>query len=275
MSPNTSWSLHAQTYANWDTRTTLPFAHTALDILSLPQFQPTRCIHVLDVAAGTGGFGIEVVRRLGVGRVRVMATDVAEGMVDVLVRRAGEMLGGESEAMSVAVMDGEALEIPDESVDVTACLFGVFLMNDGIECINEMHRVLRPGGLCVLTTWQDTYLQPLLLSALDRIDMTAADHFRSTTPPRRLPWDDGSWIADRMLTQVGFATAKATRVTHVMEVGVDERRGFAEYLGAAPGVGEVVVKRFVEEVVEVMGERFGDGVCEFSATANVVVGRRA
>ncbi|KAJ3117490.1 hypothetical protein HDU96_006584 [Phlyctochytrium bullatum] len=328
------WSKYADLYAAWDTRSTLPFALDALDLINLPQrldrlaqqaaaaprpddfefatsmdaggakrdeLMNIRRLEILDVAAGTGGFGIEAIKRGGRERVRVVATDLAERMVKLVAISAAEALGKDvaTECLIAATMNGQALELPDESVDVAACIFGVFLMDDGFECISEMYRVLRPGGVCVLTTWQDTFLQSLALDALEKVDAAAAEHFRTSTPPLKpKKWEDGNWIADRMLTQIGFATAKATRSTHVLTLQPHEFRPFATYLAGGPGVwgflsrmgwpgaksiGEIgaeaseeVMNGFVQAVTDVLNERFAmKGVIELFATANLVMGIRS
>ncbi|KAJ3211223.1 hypothetical protein HDU67_004666 [Dinochytrium kinnereticum] len=302
-SPQT-WSNYAETYALWTPISSRPFAQAALDIINLPamcdRLNGTRRLDVLDVAAGTGAFGLEVVERCGMGRVRVVAGDFSEGMVGVMRREALQRFGsvGLEECFVATVMDGESLELADESVDVAACIFGVFLMDDGLKCISEMHRVLRPGGLCVLTTWQDTFLHSLALQALAKMDPTRCSSDQNASPPRsRNPWDDGGWVAERMLTRVGFATAQATLSTRVMEVREEEIDGFAEFLAGGPGVQmmlermgwdggggggglglgfgiDAMRREFASAVVQVLREQ-GDGMrgaVSLTSTSNTLIG---
>jgi SAM-dependent methyltransferase len=50
-------------------------------------------------------------------------------------------------------MDGQALELPDASFDVTVSVFGVMLFPDWGKGLREMHRVTKPGGTAAVVTW--------------------------------------------------------------------------------------------------------------------------
>ncbi|KAJ3099389.1 hypothetical protein HDU97_003222 [Phlyctochytrium planicorne] len=270
------WNEYATQYAKWDSRNTLPFVMDALEAIRLPQLisklKEDKRLQILDVAAGTGRFGIEAIKIGGSESVQVISTDFAPNFVELTQRTAVQELGKDvaKDALVVAVMDGE---------------------NDGMECIREMYRVLRPKGVCVLTTWQDTFLQNLALDALRKEDAHAAEQFLTSTPPtKRVSWHDGSWIADKLLTEFQFATAKATRSTHVMQVQPKEREDFASYLANGPGVqtflarlgwpgaedpSSGVAQRFERAVLAVLHDTYGDdGVCEFSSTANIIIGSK-
>jgi ubiquinone/menaquinone biosynthesis C-methylase UbiE len=99
----------------------------------------------LDVAAGSGALSIPAAR-LGA---RVLATDLSPAMLERLERRARE----ERLTVETRVMDGQALELDDESFDMAGSQFGVMLFPDMPRGIKEMARVTKPGGRVLMTVY--------------------------------------------------------------------------------------------------------------------------
>ena len=101
----------------------------------------------LDVAAGTGGLSLPAAR-LGA---KVLGTDWSPTMIEHLNARAtAEGLDAEGR-----VMDCHALDIPDDTYDVTGSQFGVMLVPDQAQALREMVRVTRPGGRVLLIAYGD------------------------------------------------------------------------------------------------------------------------
>jgi ubiquinone/menaquinone biosynthesis C-methylase UbiE len=101
----------------------------------------------LDVAAGTGGLSLPAAR-LGA---KVMATDWSAAMVDRFTERAAsEGLDAEGR-----VMDCHALDLDDDTFDVTGSQFGVMLVPDQATALREMVRVTKPGGRVLLIAYGD------------------------------------------------------------------------------------------------------------------------
>lgn len=101
----------------------------------------------LDVAAGTGGLSLPAAR-LGA---RVVATDWSPAMIGHFQARV------RAEGLTSAegrVMDCHALDIPDDSFDVTGSQFGVMLVPDQPRALREMVRVTRPGGRVFVTAYR-------------------------------------------------------------------------------------------------------------------------
>ena len=102
---------------------------------------------LLDVAAGTGGLSLPAAR-LGA---KVLATDWSPKMIEHFnARAADEGLDAEGR-----VMDCHALDIPDDSYDVTGSQFGVMLVPDQAQALREMARVTKPGGRVLLIAYGD------------------------------------------------------------------------------------------------------------------------
>ncbi|TDO52707.1 ubiquinone/menaquinone biosynthesis C-methylase UbiE [Kribbella sp. VKM Ac-2527] len=99
----------------------------------------------LDVAAGTGGLSLPAAR-LGA---KVLATDWSPKMIEHFnARVAAEGLDAEGR-----VMDCHALDVPDDSFDVTGSQFGVMLVPDQPQALREMVRVTKPGGRVFLIAY--------------------------------------------------------------------------------------------------------------------------
>jgi SAM-dependent methyltransferase len=103
----------------------------------------------LDVAAGSGALSIPAAR-LGA---RVLAIDQSPVMLELLERRARE----EGLDVETRVMDGHALELEDNSVDLAGSQFGVMLFPDMPKGIREMARVVRPGGRVLMNVYGDPH----------------------------------------------------------------------------------------------------------------------
>lgn len=101
---------------------------------------------VLDVAAGSGALSIPAAR-IGAD---VIATDIAPAMIERLNARAG------AEGLSTLrgrVMDGQALDLDDDTVDVAVSMNGVSLFPDMAQGLAELVRVTRPGGRVVIVAF--------------------------------------------------------------------------------------------------------------------------
>ena len=99
----------------------------------------------LDVAAGTGGLSLPAAR-LGA---KVLATDWSSKMIECFHQRAAaEGLDAEGR-----VMDAHALDLTDDSYDVTGSQFGVMLVPDQPRALREMARVTKPGGRVLLIAY--------------------------------------------------------------------------------------------------------------------------
>lgn len=128
------------TATRFDTYVTPITSLLAEDVLGRIDLQPgTR---LLDVAAGSGALSIPAA---GAGS-DVVAVDIAPTMIDRLRARSAAA-GLEIDAR---VMDGVALDLADDTFDVTASLQGVSVFHDLDRGLAEMVRVTKPGGRVVV-----------------------------------------------------------------------------------------------------------------------------
>ena len=102
---------------------------------------------ILDVATGTGDFAIDLYRKLQPEQ--VVGIDLSQGMLDV----AREKIARHGLGDAVSVQQGDCLALPfgEKSFDAVTVAFGVRNFEHLLQGYQQMHRVLRPGGvLCVV-----------------------------------------------------------------------------------------------------------------------------
>ena len=102
---------------------------------------------VLDVAAGPGETGFLVAEAVG-PEGRVISSDLAPTMVAAARRGADERGLANVECR---VMDAQALDLEDDSVDAAISRLGLMLVPDPAAAIGELRRVVRSGGTVAYT----------------------------------------------------------------------------------------------------------------------------
>jgi ubiquinone/menaquinone biosynthesis C-methylase UbiE len=104
---------------------------------------------VLDVACGTGRVTCRVTRQVG-ERGTVVGVDVAGKMVAHAQQVAANQ---RLRQVTWARMDAEELLLPDGTFDVALCALGLMYVPHPVKALQEMHRVLKPGGRAVAAVW--------------------------------------------------------------------------------------------------------------------------
>ena len=102
---------------------------------------------VLEIACGTGLVTRELRGKLDPSR-QLVATDLNKAMLDYASAKLADLHGIEwSEA------DAVSLPFPDARFGAVACGLGLMFVPDRKKAVAEMHRVLKPGGSLVISTW--------------------------------------------------------------------------------------------------------------------------
>lgn len=98
---------------------------------------------VLEVAPGPGYLAIEIAR---LGRFQVTGLDISRTMVEIATENAA------AAGVEVDFRHGDATAMPfaDESFDLIVCQAAFKNFRRPVSALNEMHRVLRPGGVAVI-----------------------------------------------------------------------------------------------------------------------------
>jgi SAM-dependent methyltransferase len=97
---------------------------------------------VLDVAAGAGDQTLAIAERVG-PRDRVLATDISPA---ILAYAAADARARGLTQIDTRVMDGESLELENESFNVVVSRVGLIYFPDQVKALKGMHRALVPGG---------------------------------------------------------------------------------------------------------------------------------
>lgn len=136
-----AWDEIASGYDEFVTPTHMDLGEDALHRAGL---RPD--MRVLDVAAGSGALSIPAARR----GAQVLAVDISPAMVQRLKARARQE--GLSN-LTARVMDGHALELEDNTFDISGSQFGVMLFADLSRGLRELARVTKPGGRALMVVF--------------------------------------------------------------------------------------------------------------------------
>jgi demethylmenaquinone methyltransferase / 2-methoxy-6-polyprenyl-1,4-benzoquinol methylase len=96
---------------------------------------------VLDIAGGTGDLALAFAKRVGPRGV-VVHTDINEAMLST----GRDRLINEGVVLPTTICDAEHLPFPDNSFDIVTVAFGLRNMTHKDMALQEMCRVLKPGG---------------------------------------------------------------------------------------------------------------------------------
>lgn len=107
-------------------------------IAALREIKP---LHILDVATGTADLAIEAAK---LGPEKIIGVDISEEMLKVGVEKIKKR--GLSDLIELQVGDSENLAFEDDYFDAITVAFGVRNFENPGKGIEEMYRVLKPGG---------------------------------------------------------------------------------------------------------------------------------
>lgn len=132
--------------AAWDSGEGMLRSGTAAQDSGEGMVQGGTAASVLDVATGTGDMAILLTRQLP--GVRVTGIDISTGMLEIGREKVNRLRLAPQ--ITLQVGDSEALEFPDGHFDAITVAFGVRNFENLEKGLQEMLRVLRPGGKLVV-----------------------------------------------------------------------------------------------------------------------------
>lgn len=104
---------------------------------------------ILDLGAGTGETGFLAAKRLG-PEGRLISSDRSPNMLEA-AQRVAPLFGVAN--VEFRVLDAARIELPDASVDGVLSRFGYVLKGEPPRALEEVRRVLRPGGRFAFAVW--------------------------------------------------------------------------------------------------------------------------
>jgi len=141
------------------------FEPYALDVVS--RLQDKKYNDILEIACGTGRVTNHLVK--SVKHDTITATDLNPDMIDV----AKEMVKDKSIKWKQA--DAMALPFTDKSFDLVIMQFSLMFFPDKQKGLNEMYRVLRPGGRIIFNTWDKPEAVPAIYTGRKIIESFLGD----------------------------------------------------------------------------------------------------
>jgi ubiquinone/menaquinone biosynthesis C-methylase UbiE len=150
----THWDVVAGGWATWLEWTEANWMPLTTWLGETAQWRPGA--RVLDVACGVGYPALAAALAVRPGGT-VMATDLSPAMVALAAKRASER---GLDNVEFAEMDAEHLKLGDASFDSATNAYGLMFCPDPSRALDEMHRVLKPGGRVALVTWDEPAKSP-------------------------------------------------------------------------------------------------------------------
>lgn len=257
------WSPFAEAYEAAFEPFTNAFADAALQSLELAP--GGLCV---DVGAGTGGAALMAASR----GARVIAIDAAEGMA---ARIRARVRDGALPVWAVA-MDAQALALADGACDAALSVFGIILCPDPVRALQEMGRVVRPGGPLAVVTWTEPQNYELVRRLIAAVTAVRGPQPPPAEGPAQLRFREEEAL--RAL----FETVRVP-LDRIVRIEADLRARSAawlvEHLAFAPGLAamldaqgpdrEAVLTRFAED----LRRDQGDGPVALGAVAFLALGR--
>ncbi len=175
------------------------FSRSAIEMLHLGPSSDA-----VDIACGPGTTALTLAPKVR----RVACVDFSEGMLQQL-RRNIDRAGLSN--VEPCQADGQALPYGDASFDVGVSMFGLMFFPNRAKGFAELHRVLRPGGEAVVSSWAPFDRSPLLRLVFEALGVPQAE------PSAKSGLEDPS-VFEQEMKEAGFVDLRVEPVSHAMTV---------------------------------------------------------
>ncbi|MDN5212481.1 bifunctional demethylmenaquinone methyltransferase/2-methoxy-6-polyprenyl-1,4-benzoquinol methylase UbiE [Fulvivirgaceae bacterium BMA12] len=122
---------------------------------AIKMLKPEQPNLILDIATGTGDFAIEA---LALNPEKVIGVDISEGMLAVGRKKLAKM--GLTDKIELQLGDSEKLLFSDNKFDAIIVSFGVRNFENLEKGLEDMYRVLKPGGTTVIVEFSKPTVFP-------------------------------------------------------------------------------------------------------------------
>jgi ubiquinone/menaquinone biosynthesis C-methylase UbiE len=264
-----AWDMLATGYDERITPDNMTFAEGHLRRIGL---QPG--MRFLDVAAGTGGLSIPAAR-LGA---RVLGVDISPAMIERLTERARKEGLSNVEGR---VMDGQALDLEDDTFDIAGSQAGIMLFPDLPRGLSEMVRVTKPGGrVLVVAFGSPTNVEfiTFFIGAM-RTAISGFKGFPMDSPPLPFQVADPEVLRRRMV-EAGLTDVRVETVTHDLEF--ESGKQLWDYATNSNPIGAMMVAGLtdgqsdsVRQVLDgMLAKRSGGGPAVLNSEINIGIGTK-
>jgi ubiquinone/menaquinone biosynthesis C-methylase UbiE len=243
------------------------FSAFSKDALELANVAPNS--EVLDVCTGPGTLALQA----AVTARRVVGVDFAPRMLEELRRRAQAAYLDNVEAHEA---DGQALPFSDASFDAAFSMFGLIFFPDRGKGFRELHRVLRPGGRAVVSSWRPFDSAPPIKAVFEvMLELMPELPFGKSKAPLGEPED---FRAE--LEAAGFASVDVKLVSHAQTAASPEAFFASMSRSTAPlvllrrRIGEERWSALSDGILSRLITRFGPGPLHIEPQALLGIGTR-
>src|ERR1700759_639101 len=126
------------------------FLSLGIDIIwrkkAINELSNDKPAHILDVATGTGDFAFEALNILKPEK--ITGVDISQGMLDIAEQKIAKR--GLQAQFEVKLGDSEKLPFEADEFDAVTVAYGVRNFEDLQKGIDDIYRVLKPGGKAVI-----------------------------------------------------------------------------------------------------------------------------
>ena len=220
--------------------------------------------HILDVACGTGILARFIAERVGADG-SVSGVDVNPGMLAVANRIAPGIDWRDG--------DAEALPYEDDSFDAVLCQFGLMLFSVPESALQEMKRVLRPGGhlaVAVFGALGDSTAYAAMADVYERrVDKSVGDALR-------MPFSMGDpEVLASVFASAGISPVKMTRKSGMACFSSVRNMVLSDVKGWFPFAGIHLDEDSIDAVAEeaqmaLKAFQTADGAVEFPVPAYIL-----
>ncbi len=255
------WEAIVDNYEQVGEPFTAVFADEALGLINIRTGE-----WVLDVGAGTGGLSLAAAK-LGA---EVVGVDFAPAMTRRLHER---VLQEGLTNVTPVTMDGQSLDFSDDIFDVVLSVFALIFFPDCHCGLQEIHRVLKPGGRAAIVAWSATERLGFIQIVMGALKSAVPTFQPPTEPPVWLRFGDPE-VLERAMKDAGFQQVRV----HTLERSwiAPSVEWLARRLpGVSPDLSfifDALSAAEIEAFGQALVEQFGDRPASLEGEAHIAVG---
>ena len=207
----------------------------------------------LEICCGTGRVTRHL-RKVISSASKLIASDISQDMITVAKEKLKEL------NIEWQIVDAQQLPLPDNSVDLIVCSFGYMFVPDKPKAFAEAHRVLRPQGMLLFSTWDKLELNEATYTYRKILRKFLED---SLPESYNLPFSMNDQSAIKlMLQETGFSKIAIESVNKlsISKTAKEAANGLArggsiynEIVKRDPSLVEKIVKTLEKELIEKFG----------------------